>query len=134
MLDARMCLADIVLEVVHKMAAVAFHLLCAGDSAEHDLCKAALWERAVGDATDHLQAVLDNGEGPVVAIKDETRNVLARHVGELLLEDVLESGEDDAVGRGIVVKGGRTELDDAVALFGDGGPLFDHSLETQTMQ
>jgi hypothetical protein len=70
-------------------------LLGAGDGAKHNLAKAALGKGPIGDAADYLEAALDDGHAPVVTIEDEPGDVLARHLGELLLEDVLEAGQDD---------------------------------------
>ena len=57
------------------------------------------------------------------AVVDQARDVFLRHLGELLLEDALEAGQDDqALARAIVVDDAK--LDIAVAFFDDGRLLF----------
>lgn len=47
-------------------------------------------EGAVADAAHDSAAAADDGHRAVAAVKHEARNVLARHVGQLSREDVLQ--------------------------------------------
>lgn len=97
-------------------------LLGTCDGAKDDLCELPRLERAVGDPADNLQPALDDRHRVVVPVKHESGDVLARHLGQLLLENVLEAGEDDERG-GVAVVGDDAELDNPVTLLRDGGAL-----------
>jgi len=65
------------------------HLAVAGHRAEGDLSELLLNERAVRDAADG-HALLGEHDGVVVAVEHETDYVLLGHLGQLLVEDLLE--------------------------------------------
>jgi hypothetical protein len=98
-------------------------LLRARDGAEDNLRKASLGKGPVGDAADDLQPVFDDGHRDVLAVENEAGNVLAGHLGELALEDVLETHKDDEVLRGRVLACHASEVDVARVLLDDGGSL-----------
>lgn len=133
---------DVVLEVVHEMRSISLRiesvpttrvcsittyldLLCPRDSTEDDLGKLSRVERAVRDASDDLKSSLDNRHTVMISIIDESSNVLSRHLGELLLEDVLEPREDDERGGGAVV-GDYDETNNVGSFFRDGWSLASH--------
>lgn len=98
-------------------------LLSTSDSTEHNFGEFLSLEGAIGNAADDLESSLDDGHAVVSAIVDESSNVLARHLGKLLLENVLEAGEDDhRLGLAVVRNDGKA--DNASALFGNGGSLL----------
>ena len=57
--------------------------------------------------------MLNNRQSLRVGVINQSRDVLARHLGELLLEERLQAGEDDERARLLVVLDGH-DLDDAV--------------------
>ena len=66
------------------------HLAVAGHRAEGNLPELLLHERAVRNAADG-HAVLGEHDGVVVPVEHEADDVLLRHLGQLLVEDLLES-------------------------------------------
>lgn len=50
-------------------------------------------EGAVGDASHHQAVLLDDGHAAMPAVQHKASNVLSRHVGQLLAEDVLQSNQ-----------------------------------------
>lgn len=110
---------DVVLEVGHHVGAVTLDLLIGADSAKDNLGEAAALEGAVGDAADDLERLLDDGNGEMGPVVDEAGDVVLGHLGELLLEDAFEAGEDDE-GLALVVVVDHPELDFALALLEDG--------------
>lgn len=76
------------------------YLAVAGHRAEGDFPELLLHEGPVGDAP-YRDALLGEHDGAVVAIEDEADDVLLRHLGQLLVEDLLESIENRRVARGL---------------------------------
>lgn len=110
----------IVFQVGHEMRAVSLDLLVGTDGAKDDFGKLAAFKGSVGDAADDFEGLLDDGDGQMGSIVDESRNVVLGHFGELLLEDALEAGEDDER-FALVVVVDYAEFDFAIALLEDGG-------------
>jgi len=57
------------------------HLFCTRDGAEDDLAKLSVVKWSISDSSNDLVAFLDDGDAPVVPVKDETGNVFSRHLG-----------------------------------------------------
>ena len=72
-----------------------FDLINGGSSKENDLCESSMWKRAKTDTAYNLEAPLDDSKAARVAVVDQARDVLARHLGQLLLEERLETCEED---------------------------------------
>ena len=66
-------------------------LLGTGDCAEYDLAEASGVEWTVCDAADHLIACFDDGHTPVIPIENKPCDILAGHLWQLTLEDVLQT-------------------------------------------
>lgn len=111
---------DVVLEMGHEMGTVAFDLLVGTDGAEDDFGELATFERTVCDTADDLERLLDDGDGQVGAVVDESSDVIFRHLGQLFLEDAFQACEDDE-GLPLVVVVHNAELYFAVALLDDSG-------------
>ncbi len=108
----------VILEMVHQMRTISFDLFRTCNGTENDFGKFALLERTIRDTTNHLQSTFDNGYTLMIAVKDKSRDVLAWHLWQLALEDVLEAREQDH-GFVVVVVGNASELDEACTLFND---------------
>lgn len=102
------------------MRTVSLDLLVGADSTKHDFGELATLERPICDTAHDLERLLDNGDGEMGSIVDESRDVVFGHFGELLLKDAFEACEDDER-FALVVIVDDTEFDFAVALFNDGG-------------
>lgn len=64
----------------------------------------------------HLQRMFNNGYRQMRSIVDQSRDVIFRHFGQLLLEDALQPRENDkAIPRPVVVD--HSEFDFATAFF-----------------
>jgi hypothetical protein len=70
-------------------------LLRTVDSAKDDLCEPSTLERSIANPTNDLPTSLDNSHGDVILVEYQTGNILARHLGKLTLEQVLETDEQD---------------------------------------
>lgn len=114
---------DVVLEVRHEVRSVPLDLLVRTNGAEDNLGEAPALERPVRDAPDHLERLLDDGDGQVRSVVDEPRNVVLWHLGQLFLKDAFQPREDDE-GFALVVVVHYAELNLASALLDDGGLLF----------
>lgn len=114
------CGLYVVLQVGHEMRTVTLDLLIGTDGAKDDFGKLAAFEGSVGDAAHDFEGLLDDGDGQMGSIVDESRNIVLGHFGELLLEDALEAGEDDE-GFALVIVVDNAKFDFAIALFEDGG-------------
>lgn len=102
------------------MRAVSLDLLVGADSTKHDFGELATFEGSICDTAHDLEWLLDNGDGEMGSIVDESRNVIFGHFGELLLKDAFEACENDE-GFALVVVVDHPEFDFAIALFNDGG-------------
>lgn len=101
------------------MRTVSLDLLVGTDGAKNDFGELAAFERPIGDTAHDLEWLLDNGDGKMGSIVDESRDVVLGHFRELFLEDAFEAGEDDER-FALVVVVDHAEFDFAVALFDDG--------------
>lgn len=110
----------VVFQVGHEMRTVSLDLLVGADGAKDDFGKLAAFEGSVGDAAHDFEGLLDDGDGQMGSIVDESRDVVLGHFGELLLEDALEAGKDDE-GFALVIVVDHAEFDFAIALLEDGG-------------
>lgn len=130
---------DVVLEMVHQVGSVTLRedrqpvavehsssthldLLRPRDRAEDDLGKLPRLKRPICDPSYDLKSPLDDRHAVVIPVVNETGDVLSRHLGELLLEDVLEAGENDEGRGGAVVRNDR-EANDVGALLCESWPL-----------
>ena len=80
---------------------------------EHDFGKAPMKKGAKANASDHFVAALNNGETLRVGVIDQPGNIFPGHLGQLSLEERLESGEDDERAWLLVVLDGH-DLDDTI--------------------
>lgn len=101
------------LQVTHSMSAAPSHglrlftsnqnpwthldLFGTSNCAKHDFRKPTMIERAVRDSSYDLQTAFHNRHTVMVPIQDKTGDVLARHLGKLPLENVLETSEKDQI-------------------------------------
>lgn len=102
------------------MRTVSLDLLVGADGAKDDFGKLAAFEGSIGDAAHDFEGLLDDGDGQMGSIVDESRDVVFGHFGELLLEDALEACEDDER-LALVVIVDDAKLYFAIALLEDGG-------------
>ena len=79
------------LKMRHEMRSITLNLLIRRNRTENDFCELPPLERPVRDTADDLERLLDNRHGQVGSIIDQPCNVVSRHLGQLLLEDVLQS-------------------------------------------
>lgn len=89
------CGLDVVFQVGHEMRTVSFDLLIGADGAKDDFGELTALEGSICDAAHDFEGLLDDGNGQMGSIVDESRDVVLGHFGELFLEDALEAGEDD---------------------------------------
>lgn len=113
------CGLYVVFQVGHEVRTVSLDLLVGADGAKDDFGKLAAFEGSVGDAAHDFEGLLDDGNGQMGSIVDESRDVVLGHFRELLLEDALEAGEDDE-GFALVIVVDHAEFDFAIALLEDG--------------
>ena len=66
----------------------------------------------------NFERLLDNGYGKMGPVVDQSRYVVFRHLGKLLLEDTFQASQDDRALTGVVVID-DSEFDIAIALFFD---------------
>lgn len=85
---------DVVLEMGHEMGAIAFDLLVRRDSAEDDLGKVTPFEWAIGDTADDFERFLDDRDGEMGPVVDESRNIVLGHLRQLFLKYALQSCKD----------------------------------------
>jgi len=92
------------LKVGHEMRSVTLYLLIRRDRTENDFGKLPSLEGPVRDTSDDLERLLDDRHRQMGAIVDQARDIVSRHLGQLLLKDVLQTREDDrALPRSIIV-------------------------------
>jgi hypothetical protein len=84
----------IVLEEVHHMSTITLHLLVTRYGAEDDLGEALRREHVKAYASDD-SVVFDERQTLVFGVKDEPRDVLARHSRQLVREHILEHEQPD---------------------------------------
>ena len=73
-------------------------------------------EWAICYPADDLQRLFNNGHAQVISVVDESGDVFSRHLGQLFLEDILQTGQNYHILLGVVVVD-HSELDDAFPLF-----------------
>lgn len=56
---------------------------------EHNLCKAAMWERAITYTAYNLITIFDDGQAFGIGVVYESRDVLPGHLWQLLLKEGL---------------------------------------------
>ncbi len=120
MIDAN--LDVIVLQVIHQMRPVAFHLLVGSHRAEDDLREPLFGEDPKTDATDHLP-IFDDHHVAVFRIEHHPGDVLLGHPGQLHREDALQLQQPEQF-LGTLVSGQRIvdhlEFDQPPRLFRSG--------------
>lgn len=114
------CGLDVVFQVGHEMRTVSLDLLVRANGAKDNFGKLAAFEGSIGDAAHDFEGLLDDGDGQMGSIVDESRDVVLGHFGELLLEDTFEAGKNNE-GLALVVVVDHAEFDFAIALLEDGG-------------
>lgn len=121
------------------MCTVSLNLLIRGDGTEHDFGELAPSKGTICDATRNsqltcvrppktedlyapydFQRMLDNGNGQMCPVIDQSRNIVLRHLWKLFLKYALQSSEnDEALPLSIIID--HSKFNFAVALFNHGG-------------
>src|SRR5271156_2343779 len=104
----------------HEVCTVPFDLLVRRYGAEYNLGKFPSLEGSIGNTTNNLQRVLDDGDRKMGLVVHQSSDVVFGHFRQLLLEYALEAGEDDVALSGVVVID-HTKLDNAILLFNNSG-------------
>lgn len=79
----------------HQVRTVALNLLVRRDGAEDYFGKLTAFEGLVCDASNDFQRLFNNGDAEMGSVIDESRYVVLGHLGQLFLENALESSKDD---------------------------------------
>ena len=123
-------LLNVLLEVIHQVSAIPLDLVCTRHGTEHDLNESSVSKWSVRDTGDDFVSMLDHGEATRVAIHNQSGDVFSRHFGELPLEEILETSEDD-IGPFLPVIFEGCELDPPCPLLGDDNFLLLRELYTE---